>query len=515
MRRILLCLLALGAAASCYKDLSTEAGELLPDLVITGLEPELSVVYGQTIQVSVRAYMAGRTPDELSYLWEIDLKANDPDNRVELGREPSLEYRVTNQPNNTPYNLTVTVTDSQTGLSLTKQCFLHVGSSLGEGLLVAHTRDGGKTSEFDLIAAPSVTYGYTDSPRYTRGIYALANDGAVFEGRVNSILETVSTDGAVHSENRIIVATDQHLIAIDPLSFTPKERDEQLFITSKISSFGTSVLFNCATYSTYAFIEGDVYGYITNIERLYNKVAFNRTPRDFFRPDNFGSVNSTMQGFWAAFENGTGKIFSMQGYKVYSGALEELDANFGFSLAGMTSVKGGALKGNRLAFLLKDGAGAHRVIILEFSTSYAPNTYTSYDIDGENIGNAVSVAFCDNCDIMYYATEDTVYAVLMNGAAATVRKLSWKPDSADERITEIRQYTQAWYGTHQYEENNYAFVLPTHRSQMIITTHNDRTGEGKIYLRGFSVATGLFTFSGDGGTFSGFGDITAICTTLR
>ena len=514
-KRILAYLLILAATASCYKDLSTEAGEPLPDLVVSGLEPELNVVFGQTINVGVTARMTGRSASDFDYLWEIDLTANSPGNRVELGREAELEYRVTNTPNNTPYCLTVTVTERQSGFSLTKNCFLHVGSSLGEGLLVAYTRDGGKTSEFDLIAAPSITYGYTGSPRYTRGIYALANNGASFQGRVNSVHETVSSSGNIHNENRIMVATDEHLIAIDPLTFAPLEQDAQLFNSTKITSFGTSTLFNCATYSTYAFIEGDVYGFITNIERLYAKVAFNRSPRDFFRPDNFGSVNSTMQGRWAAFDNNTGKFYGMQGYRVYNGALEELDTKFGFSTVGMTSVMGGSLKGDCVAFLLRDAAGQYYVPIIEFSSTSAPDSYSSYELTAERLDDAVSVAFCDNGNLMYYATPDTIYAVLLMGSAPTVRKLTWKPDTADERITRIRQYTQAWYGTHQYSESDYAYVLPTHRSQLIIVTQNDKTGEGKIYIRGYSVSTGLFTFTGDGGTFSGFGDITAICTTLR
>ena len=514
-KRILAYLLILTAAVSCYKDLSTEAGEPLPDLVVSGLEPELNVVFGQTINVGVTARMTGRNASDFDYLWEIDLMADSPKDRVELGREPELEYRVTNTPNNTPYCLTVTVTERQSGFTLTKNCFLHVGSSLGEGLLVAYTRDGGKTSEFDLVAAPSITYDYTGSTRYTRGIYALANNGATFEGRVNALLETVGTDGAVHNENRIMVATDEHLTAIDPLTFVPKEQDAQLFNSTKITSFGTSTLFNCATYSTYAFIEGDVYGFITNIERLYGKVAFNRTPRDFFRPDNYGAVNSTSQGRWAVFDDNTGKFYGMQGYRVYNGALEELNTKFPFSTAGMTCKMGGALKGDCIAFLLRDEAGKYYVPIIEFSSSSAPDSYSSYELTAERLDEAVSVAFCDNGNLMYYATPDAIYAVLLMGSAPTVRKLTWKPDSADERITRIRQYTQAWYGTHQYGPTDYPFTLPANRSQLIITTHNDKTGEGKVYLRGFSVSTGLFTFTGDGGTFSGFGEITAMCTTLR
>ena len=102
------------------------------------------------------------------------------------------------------------------------------------------------------------------------------------------------------------------------------------------------------------------------------------------------------------------------------------------------------------------------------------------------------------------------------GAADKIIDITVAIDKLDKiGLARIRQYTQAWYGTHQYGPTDYPFTLPTNRSQLIITTHNDKTGEGKVYLRGFSVSTGLFTFTGDGGTFSGFGEITAMCTTLR
>ena len=49
---------------------------------------------------------------------------------------------------------------------------------------------------------------------------------------------------------------------------------------------------------------------------------------------------------------------------------------------------------------------------------------------------------------------------------------------------------------------------------MIITTYDETTGEGKIYLRPFNVSTGLFTMQSNG-TYGGFNEITAITPTLR
>ena len=50
--------------------------------------------------------------------------------------------------------------------------------------------------------------------------------------------------------------------------------------------------------------------------------------------------------------------------------------------------------------------------------------------------------------------------------------------------------------------------------QIVIFTYNEKTGEGKIYLRPFNVSTGLFTYK-DNGVYGGFGRITAAATTFR
>ena len=52
------------------------------------------------------------------------------------------------------------------------------------------------------------------------------------------------------------------------------------------------------------------------------------------------------------------------------------------------------------------------------------------------------------------------------------------------------------------------------RMQMMIVTHNESTGEGKIYLYSFNLSTGLFGQQANG-TYGGFNEITAITTTLR
>ena len=69
-------------------------------------------------------------------------------------------------------------------------------------------------------------------------------------------------------------------------------------------------------------------------------------------------------------------------------------------------------------------------------------------------------------------------------------------------------------GTHQYYLSEYEFPLATNRLQMVIVTYNEKTGEGKFYLRPYNVSTGLFTYK-DNGSYGGFGKISSIAPLFK
>ena len=502
-------------AASCFKDQSTEATLSLPDIVVTGLEPTLDVVYGQEVSVSVKAYMGTKTTPDFEYLWEIDLHANKPKDRIELGTEPSLNFKVANTPSSQPYMLSVTVRDPETGLCGIRSCFLHVSSSLGEGLLVAYTRPDGLTSEFDIVASSAITYGFTAEARTTRGLFSLANDGQPFPEKVTALVQTSDTQGAVYDSHRILVGSENHITAIDPLTFKTLEKDSQLFSSTTITEFGpVTALFNCGGYTSYMFVNGVGYGHPCSIDNVYAKLNAPSDKNVRFTPTNVGYA-ALDQGRFVLFNPNDG-FYQILAYQIMSGLQRVTMASpLDFSYDGAQCLMGGCLRGMRPAFLIKDQGGVPHVVVMEPSNTAAPDSFYSYPFEGEEIDKAVSIAFCDNGDLFYYATADALYATIISGNTTQVRKLSWKPDNEGERITHIQQYRQAWYGTGQIYPSDYGFTLPTHRAMLIITTYNDKTGEGKFYLRGFNVSTGMFTFSGNYGSFGGFGEITAIAPTLR
>lgn len=502
--------IAFGLTA-CYRDYSSEATTLIPDLIVTGLPGSLDVVYGDELTLTVTPYMGTKSPEDFTYQWEVDLSAKKIKDRIEVGDTQTLHYRVTNAPSSSPYLLSVRVTDKETGLQIMSSCYLNVSSSLGEGLLVGYTKPDG-TSDVDIIASKELTWGYSaQAPRVSRGIYSLANGSPVPE-RINCLLQTVDTDGAVYNSHRILMGTPSHVTAIDPLSFETRETDSQLFTSTTMQEYGSTLMFNAAGVVSFMLVGEDCYAHICNIDNVYAKLNNASDTPIRFNTHNMAWA-SLDQGITAVYNEGDG-VYGVRLLSIMGGGFSKLDNSaLGFPATGSASLFGGCLSGMRPAFLVKDAVGEYHIVIVRGTND--KDLASSVPLTGENLDQAVAGCFCDNGDLMYYATSRTIYATIISGNTTSVRKLSWQPDSSSERITGIRQYTQAWYGTGQTSPSDYGFVLPTHRAMLIITTHNDATGEGKVYLRGFNVTTGLFTMNGNYGSFGGFGEITAIAPTIR
>ena len=387
---------------------------------------------------------------------------------------------------------------------------VYVSSTLGEGLLVAHTRDGGAHSELDLVSSKSITYGSeAEEPVYTRDIYPLANDGPL-EGRVNAMTSALITNGAVYNEPLILIGTDEHFMALETTTFKKYREDMNLFGDFRGDTFKTTSVFTYSGIMCGAVVNDVLYLNIGHTNNVFNKAAYTKVPANVFNSRNIGY--NKPGGDIVFFNEEEGNFYFMHGMFSGYAAFAVVSENFGVNLAGSQAIAAGCGKTATSAFFLKAPDGDYYLFYMH------PNEplYSHYKVEGAGLDEAVSYAFCDNADIFYYATPDKIYSVLMTGGTATVTALSWTPDSPGEKITYIKQYMQAWYGTHQYtlSSDSYPFVLDTNRLQIMITTYNETTGEGKIYLRPFNVSTGRFTFK-DNGTFGGFGQITAIGTTFR
>lgn len=511
IKRLAILAIPLALLLSCYKDLSTEATRELPGIEITGVPDTLDVLFGDEIQLHAVATLGGEEYDGFEYEWAIDFKPGDSKDRMSLSETQDVSYRVANSPNASPYCLSFTATDTQSGLSRTVSCFVFVNSSLGEGVLVAHTRDGGMTSDFDLLANKYVTYGYTsDAPRYTRNIFELAN-GQPMQGRVNTLISSVRTDGTVYNETLILVGTNEHLFALDPLTFTVSKQDGALFNGFKESTFEVHNLINYGQIMTAAQINKQLYLNICHTNNVFNKAGYSGIPSDVYTPTNVGYSYAVQQSDVAFFHEAEGKFYYMHaqfsGYSSFAQVTDPVAAD----LAGGKCLWAGAGRDARCAFLIEDAAGRHHIVNIHPSDKEVVH----YPLEASQwLPDAKYFAFCDNADIVFMATDSKIGSVTILGGSPVYRDINWKPEGKGETITGIKFYTQGWYGTHGFDYNTYDFPIPTNRMQIMIFTYDESTGEGKIYLRPFNVSTGLFTYK-DNGVYGGFGRITAVATTFR
>lgn len=497
-------------AVSCYKDLSTEATISLPDIEITSEEERLDIFYGETITFTPEVKIKGRKQSSIEYKWEMTITPQDDEFLLELGTEKTLTYFVANTPSSSPYVIRLTVLDKETGLSRSKCWNTYVASSLGEGLLVAHTDNGGQTSELSLLKAKPVTEGYTSSPRYTHNLFALSN-GEPIMGRVNALVPVVSSNLAVYNLNRVYIGTDTDLIAVDYLNYKEDVRNASLFqFTEGKENVQVEHLFNYAEYATGLISNGQYYNCLCLAGYLYNQVAYHNTPSNIFSKQTLATSKSSFGGVFLVDVN-QGAFYYMPG-RFLGTTFSEMPVKPTYSMKGATPLACGMMKQDKVCFVIKESDGTcHATVITSDGLSATSSDFIVSDV-APDIKDAKGFAFCDNADFFYYYTDQKINVVITAGKNATHRQVSWEPEDKDEKITGLYQYLQGWYSTQQIQE--YEHTIDTHRLQMVIVTYNEKTKEGKIYLRPFNVSTGLFTMQSNG-TYGGFNEITAITPTLR
>ena len=500
---------------SCYRDLSTEASTVIPDIEFGNEDTTYNVAFNSVLTIDPKVSQAGRNADDFSYSWEITLDFTNKE-RVDAGNEPILTYTVANSPSEEPYYVILYVTDNQTGLETMKSWKFYVSSLLGEGLLVAHTRDDGQTSELDFVASERVTYGFEDKePRYKRNLYSEYNR-APYSGVINTMCCNTVSVAHANDTQRLLLGSDTELFSID-LAFSVEKDlvNSELFSFFNESSYKVDHLTNFAAYSTGAIIDNMLYSCAGNMSNIFSAVKFTQEPRNIFTEKNV-SFSKENQSYIVVMDCEHNNFYSAHGIFLGNGfsALTALDVTPTFSISNSEPLAAGSISEIRNSFVIKTDKDEYKLLTF---TDDSPTIYTEYSINAPDIENAVSFAFCENTSIFYYVTPEAIYYNIVAGSSVTTRQImTFAPDDPNEKITDIIHYQQAWYGMGgNTDSSKYGFSLDTHQTQMLIVTYNETTGEGKIYAKPFNVNSGLFSMTDQGEVYDGFGEITANTPTFR
>lgn len=507
--------------SSCYRDLSTEADDPIPTISIRvdGAEGDtITIAYGDTLNLTAVIRQQGYSSADLAISWTFDLQPNYTSSRYEIGDEAALSFEVMALPSTTPYYLALTVTNKQNSYVQMKYWPVYVTNPYLDGLLVAHTRDGGVTSDLDLINDTPLTYGYDSdaAPTIRRNIYSYNNSGETLPGKVTAMVVRYATDMnaanvSSYNDHFIAVGTEDHIYGINPTTFEVNRQDSDMFLNPIPSSFGVKTLFDVAGYSSAVILsDGTLYGCLDLLDIQYQKVSYPYDNSAVFGVENIAYRRPT-QGQLFGFDPIMHDFHSMTPSLGFGGSFDKIDFNPGIDLSMAECIAAGGNRNDGYSFVLKVPGPQYYVITLY---NYSSFSFILREVNLPEVENAVSFTFCDNGDLFYYATPQKVYSVVAAGSQTLTTELTWHPDRSSERITMVRQYVQGWMGISGYSEGGYAMTIPTNQTQLIIVTYNPSSKEGKVYLRPFNVSTGAFTAKSNG-VYGGFGEITALASTVR
>ncbi len=510
-----------GCLYSCYDDKSKDPNREIPSVTITS-EDILEAAYGKELTVTPIIKKGNDEKANLSYSWQINLIPRQSE-LIEISQEANLVYEVVNEPNSNPYLLVLKVTDNDEGIDYYKKWDLYVSNSVGEGLLVAHTSDGGSTSDLTFVKAPQVSFGYNGEVDYTRNVYSFAN-GANIDGKVNSIVANLASNGPAYNTSRLLIGTNKSIFSLDPATFNITKTNEELFfqppVNYNIETIST-VIGNCLV----TVVEGKAYGVVCNMSYQFSS------------PMNYASGSRQVFTSKLALEKNTALTTAVitcydetNGYFIYAPSLMTFnngssailtqmleDGQYVFdpgNLPNKKAIAAGLGNNSEHMHWLRDLSTQKDTIYKLSAIDYTVGGTGMIDMSQcQETNQAIDYVFCENMDVMYYATNNKIYPVIFAGNTAR-NGAAWSLPSNEEHITHIQMYQQAWYGNATYASDSYNYVNAQHQKQLLVTTYNSSTGEGKIYIVPIT-AQGSGTLGTATQTLNGFGEITAIGTTLR
>ncbi len=217
---ILLSLLISCMFTACYEDESNTSIQKINPLVIDlgGASKTLSVYLLDTLEISPIVYKIGVEDADLSYKWEIS--GNDIVPQV-LGTNMILKTVVGVPESSDEYSLLLTVTDNTTLLQSYEEFKVKVSAKLGQGLLVADTKDELHT-DLNLIVSSNFRGGVLFNPFNEKNtitmtsVYSQCNFGQLLDGKVTQMLAPGEGNG---SERTLTLITDHSAYRMDPYEY--------------------------------------------------------------------------------------------------------------------------------------------------------------------------------------------------------------------------------------------------------------------------------------------------------
>lgn len=392
-----------------------------------------------------------------------------------------------------------------------------VESSLGEGLLVADTRDG-ETGDVSLIVAMNFTRGLLEkNTRLYRNVYSSVN-----QHRLNGLVKDMQS--FVKSDSRTLtILTDADIYRVDPFEFADWEMNNDLFFVAIDENFHPKNMMLWDYWGVeFLNVNGKVYPRNSSWGNLYYNfymytpdladydvsqmvvcgTYYYAVPYVFDENKNrFLQVNSRYDGFLQFREQNPGLLFDVNNVGVY----DAIYMGEGENAQLMTVFK--AEKGN-------DYWLATMQTKEEDSGSNLPKgRYVLTNCPG--INEAVGFAASPISTDFYYATKDQIYTIALGDSQNVTAESRYTVDrDRDGEITSLMMW-RGEYGRMNVSSETSSTGMTTQNAQyrmLIVTTYNESTGEGKVLtIPIVKLTSGTLEPNRDiHGRYEGFGRITKV-----
>lgn len=510
---------------SCYKDKSTE-GSIIGNIVFTFPDNyvqkdgsiRIEASNGSILNLEPIVEQKGVPNSDLSYEWEVSLYPVGALNTTysKLSENLALSAKINQQPSVKPYMLVLKVTDNRNGIVFYKPCYLYVSSGLGDGVIIADTKDN-VTGDLSLVRSKLVSKNYTGEIIYKRDFYSLNNNTA-FDGIINQVQHGIYGN---YSDRifPIYVSGNKQAQLINSSSYTVIYPKERLFlgnIDGEITNFG------CSNNCMYAVCGEDIF--FAN----YGSPSFG-DPLNYVKPSLIASkkhVNKyvlSRQSVYTFVDETSGIMYSITGFgqRSITPVLKGTNVNAydpamfsGYKEIGSFVGKQQDNQDNEQFHIMeRDGSiGVYGISSAYNSETGAYEYITSRACQAsgcEDIANAIAFEGCYSRDIFYYATKSKVYACII-GSNSVSEQVVYSAESGNE-ITCIKMFREPmieYFDNTTIEEE----LHPGNDNQLMIAVYNTSKKEGTLHILPITSASGILGAVNSENTYTGFGKITALGT---
>lgn len=472
---------------SCYKDIGNYDYDKLPTIVVDAQDIVHATQF-ETIKVPVSVDLDGYPEKDFAFSWRIwsDAIGGDTMKKV-ISTSKDLEYEVNDAPGK--YSLVLTVKNKKTNVDNYKELKLMVQGVISAGWMVLHEKDG--KTDFDLIMSPFF------SPSYSKDIvlnnlYEAVN-GEQLEGRGVKI----SSYFALGRYQYVVILTENGGVRLNAISMQKVYDLPTLMLDKK------PLKPENYHYFSYYWCLGRGSEVIISDGRFYiNKLLGNGFTEPVFRDGgNYKASPWTPKWMWTfesiIYDELGGRFLAVESEKLAINSLPSANGRL-FDWNNMHSTLRYMETGfrNYEYALMKDWtSNEHKLYVFDFDVK------TNFDIAMysanacPDLDNAKHFALGQRGNVFYYATANDIYQYDYAGTNTGDKVYSVGPDETITGMKIFKSTVDRYITSHPYDNK-----------VLILSTYNESTKEGKIYMYYINESNGRIDKSSQK-VLGGFGKI--------